>query len=76
MMTSDEITALEAQVSQLDRDTARRVARLVLECRVSLRLALLAVQDADRSNPKRNLLQPGRAKRVGQSLFAHWRSLA
>jgi hypothetical protein len=75
MIASDEITALQAQVNQLDRDTARRVARLVMECCVSLQLALLAVQDADRNNPKRNPRQPGRAKRVGQSLFAHWRSV-
>jgi hypothetical protein len=48
-MTPQKIAALEAQVDALDRATARRVARLVLECRSSLELALLAVQDADQA---------------------------
>jgi hypothetical protein len=72
-MAPHEIAALEAQVNDLDRDTARRVARLVVECRVSLRLALLAVQDADTNNAKRCVAQPKRGKRLGQSPFARWR---
>jgi hypothetical protein len=46
-MIPQEIAALEAQVDALDAATARRVARLVLECRVSIPLALSAVQDAN-----------------------------
>jgi hypothetical protein len=50
-MIPQEIAALEAQVNALDRETARRVARLVLECRVSIPLALSAVEDA-KSTPQ------------------------
>ena len=48
-MASDKRAALEAQISTLDRETAQRVGRLVFECSASLDLALLAVQDADRT---------------------------
>ncbi len=48
-MAPEEIAALTAQVEQLDGETARRVARLVLECNASLRLALSAVQEANNS---------------------------
>ena len=48
-MAPQEIAALAAQVNGLDRETARRVARLVLECNASLQLALSAVQEANRS---------------------------
>ena len=47
-MAAQPYAALEAQLNALDRDTARRVARLVLECRASLELALIAVQEANR----------------------------
>jgi hypothetical protein len=43
---AEEITAIEEQIEALDRETACRVARLVVECGASLSLALLAVQDA------------------------------
>jgi hypothetical protein len=45
-MSAEELT-LEAQIEALDRETACRVALLVVECGASLSLALLAVQDAD-----------------------------
>lgn len=46
-MKPDEIETLAAQVDRLDSASARRVARLVLECRASLRDALAAVHMAD-----------------------------
>ena len=48
-MAPEEIAALAAQVDELDRETARRVGRLVLECNAGLRLALSAVREANRS---------------------------
>jgi hypothetical protein len=48
-MAPHELATLEARLSALDQATALRVARLVLECGSSLPMALLAVQDADRS---------------------------
>jgi hypothetical protein len=46
-MSTEEIAALQTQVNMLDPQTVRRVARLVLECRSSLAMALLAVEEAD-----------------------------
>jgi hypothetical protein len=64
-MAPQEIAALTAQVNGLDRETARRVARLVLECNASLKLALSAVQDVDRSAQKfAQGLSAGSATRV------------
>ena len=48
-MVPEEIAELTAEVNRLDRETARRVARLVFECNASLRLALSAVQEANNS---------------------------
>ena len=48
-MATQPFAALEAQLYELDQDRAERVARLVFECQSSLELALLAVQDADRT---------------------------
>ncbi|MFL5806167.1 MAG: hypothetical protein ACJ8CR_31110 [Roseiflexaceae bacterium] len=45
-MSAEEFTTLEEQIDALDRETACRVARLVVECGASLSLALEAVQDA------------------------------
>jgi hypothetical protein len=52
-MSAEEFKVLEAQINQLDRETACRVALLVVECGASLSLALEAVQDAtsDESEP-------------------------
>jgi hypothetical protein len=50
-MAAQPFTALEAQMNALDHDTALRVALLVLECQASLELALIAVQEADRTAP-------------------------
>ncbi|HWQ11979.1 MAG TPA: hypothetical protein VNL77_04225 [Roseiflexaceae bacterium] len=46
-MGAHELAELEREVESLDAATARRVARLVLECRASLRDALAAVRMAD-----------------------------
>jgi hypothetical protein len=48
-METFEQDALEAQINALDQDTARRVARLVVECHASVPLALRAVQEANDS---------------------------
>jgi hypothetical protein len=48
-MMAEEMTALQAHVNMLNPQTVRRVARLVLECRSSLAMVLLAVEDADRA---------------------------
>jgi hypothetical protein len=49
VMTSHSLTELETPLDTLDQDTAQRVTRLVAECSVSPALALLAVEDANRS---------------------------
>ena len=66
-MTSQQIAALTAEVNALDKETARRVARLVLECRASLELALLAVQDAN-SGLQARVEQPKARKRQAHIL--------
>ena len=48
-METFEQDALEAQINALDQDTARRVARLVVECHASVPLALRAVQEVNDS---------------------------
>jgi hypothetical protein len=45
-MPLQDIAAIEAQIEALDKETACRVARLVVECGASVPVALLAVQDA------------------------------
>ena len=73
-MAAQPLTALEAQVNALDKETARRVARLVLECRSSLELALVAVQEANRTaSPYRDDQQPRLRGRLASALAA-WRS--
>jgi hypothetical protein len=47
-MAAKEFPAFEA-FEALDKETACRVARLVVECAASVPLALLAVQDANTS---------------------------
>jgi hypothetical protein len=71
-MTTNELAALENQLSTLDQDTARRVTRLVFECSASLDLALMAVQEADRAmcGPSR---QPSR-HRIGAGILAALRA--
>jgi hypothetical protein len=70
-MTSQVMTALETQLNTLDSDTAQRVRRLVFECSVSLDLALLAVQEADRCDHPAK--RTPRAKHVAGILAALWR---
>src|SRR5438128_1632541 len=57
-MAPQEYAALAAKVNALDRETALRVARLVLECRSSLELALVAVQEADRTAARHGEAHP------------------
>jgi hypothetical protein len=64
-MTAHEIAVLQTQVNMLDPQTARRVARLVLECRSSLAMALLAVQEADRAALANIPREPARRNRRG-----------
>ena len=47
-MAPQEFAALE-RIETLDKETARRVAQLVIECAASPSLALSAVLDADTS---------------------------
>lgn len=49
MTSHDTMALLENRLSTLDRETTQRVTRLVFECSASLDLALLAVQDANRT---------------------------
>jgi hypothetical protein len=73
-MAAQPFAALEAQVNALDKDTARRVARLVLECRSSLELALVAVQEANCTPPPcTDDLQPRLRGRLA-SILAVWQS--
>ncbi len=57
MTPHDTMTLLESRLSMLDQETARRVTRLVFECSASLDMALLAVQDANRTL-RRDQCQP------------------
>ena len=70
-MTSHDIAELETPVDTLEQDTAQRVTRLVAECGVSPDLALLAVQDANRSMPNEG--RQSRSRRtVAGVLAALW----
>ena len=46
-MAPEEFTALDAQIDALDKESACRVARLVIECGASIPLAMQAVADAN-----------------------------
>jgi hypothetical protein len=46
-MAPEEFTVLDAQIAALDRESACRVARLVIECGASIPLAMQAVADAN-----------------------------
>jgi hypothetical protein len=46
-MEAVDQAALEARINTLDKDTARRVALLVVECHASVPLALRAVLEAN-----------------------------
>ncbi|MEN9937024.1 MAG: hypothetical protein RLZZ387_3603 [Chloroflexota bacterium] len=66
-MSAEEIAELTAEVNRLERDEARRVARLVLECRASLRDALAAVRMADHvAQPPPEHPAPRRRSRLAQ----------
>ena len=65
-MAPYEIAALEARINALDGDTAQRVTHLVFECSASLDLALLAVQEVNRSQEKER--QPSTRRRIERVL--------
>ena len=46
-MAPEEFTVLDAQIAALDKESACRVARLVIECGASIPLAMQAVADAN-----------------------------
>ena len=69
-MAPQEIAALAAQVDKLDSETARRVARLVVECNASLPLALSAVQEANRATRAQSTPQPAGRRSLAQRWFA------
>ncbi len=73
-MAAQPLAALEAQVNALDKETARRVARLVLECRSSLELALVAVQEANRTTAPNALDQQPGLRNSLTSALATWRA--
>ncbi len=73
-MAAQPFAALEAQVNALDHDTALRVALLVLECQASLELALIAVQEADRTAPPCADDQRPRTRRRRAPVLDAWRS--
>lgn len=69
-MAPERLAALDARVSALDRDVAQRVLRLVAECGASLDVALLAIQEADRTTRGRAAsLAPERRPRGLRALF-------
>ena len=68
-MAPQEIAALAAQVEELDSETARRVARLVVECNASLRLALSAVNEANRNTRIQNAPRAAARRTLAQRWF-------
>jgi hypothetical protein len=68
-MTKEQIAHLEAEVDALDAARARRVARLVLECRAPLRDALEAVRLADTVSEAQ---RSGGQRRRWQRLHLAW----
>jgi hypothetical protein len=73
-MTPQEYAAL-ARIDALDKKTACRVARLVVECGASVSLALLAVLDADQTTTRQVEAdtRPHLGGKLAQTL-AVWRS--
>jgi hypothetical protein len=73
-MTPQEYAAL-ARIDTLDKKTACRVARLVVECGASVSLALSAVLDADRTTAQQVKAdtQPHPRGKLAETL-AVWRS--
>jgi hypothetical protein len=74
-MASEEIAALAAQVNQLDRETARRVVRLVLECNASLRMALSAVQETNRSARTEDIQSANSSENLRTWWFPVWNKM-
>jgi hypothetical protein len=75
-MAPEEFTALDAQIDALDKESACRVARLVIECGASISLAMQAVADANTkrmdstARQRRLSTPPQRSARPGSKTLA------